>query len=72
MKFLEKEGPDVVVLQETKCTNKDIPKEMKDLPGYFTYFDDTGSAKGGKDGYAGVALCSKKQPIKVTFGIGSY
>ncbi len=37
-KYLLQEKPDAMVLQETKCGDKQIPKEVANIPGYFTYF----------------------------------
>jgi len=55
--------PDIVCLQETKCTEDKMPEETK-VPGYTSYFM---SAK--KEGYSGVALYSKEEPLEVTYGI---
>ena len=50
--LLKKEQPDVLLLQETKCTNERFPK----IPGYH-------KALFGQKSYNGVAILSKK-PLK--------
>lgn len=62
--YMKNEDADVFCIQETKCPEKDIPKEIK-LPGYHTYW-----AEGQTKGYSGVGLCSKVKPINVSYGIG--
>ncbi len=63
-KYILKESPDVLCVQETKCSDTDVPAECN-LPNYFTYWNC-----GTKPGYSGTALYCKKKPIKVTMGIG--
>ena len=38
MTIFAKEEPDVVCLQETKCSDKDLPGEIKNVKGYKSYF----------------------------------
>jgi len=56
--------PDMVCLQETKCSEDKMP-EGAEVPGYKSYYM---SAK--KPGYSGVALYSKTEPLNVTYGFG--
>ncbi|KAL7287978.1 hypothetical protein TKK_0018034 [Trichogramma kaykai] len=63
IEYLVKEDADIIALQETKCNLKDIPNEAK-LKGYHRYFVDSKKA-----GYCGLALYSKKEPIKVSNGL---
>lgn len=65
MKFIEKEKPDILCLQEIKAAEEQIPDELKNLPGYFCYFNP---AK--KPGYSGVAVFTKQKPRKVENEIG--
>lgn len=60
VEFLEKEEPDILCLQETKCSEGKIPEELKQIEGYHSYW--CGSKK---EGYAGVAVLAKKEPIEV-------
>lgn len=41
-----------------------MPDEVKKVAGYKTYW-----LSGDKEGYSGSALFSKKEPIKVSYGI---
>jgi len=61
-KFMEKEKPDVIGLQETKLQEGQI--EL-DLPGYHQYWNYA-----EKKGYSGTALFTKEEPIQVTYGLG--
>lgn len=63
--ILKYEKPDIFCLQETKCSHDKLPDELKDVEGYQTYW-----CASDKDGYAGVALFSKTEPINVKYGIG--
>ncbi|KAF2355978.1 AP endonuclease 1 [Trinorchestia longiramus] len=64
LSIVTKEDPDVLCLQETKCSQGKIPDAAK-IPGYKSYFS---SAE--KEGYAGVATYCKVEPLSVTYGIG--
>jgi len=43
-----------------------LPGELKNIAGYKTYW-----LSSEKEGYAGMALFSKKEPIKVSYGISN-
>ncbi len=58
--------PDVVCLQETKAEPEQLPEEVRNIKGYFSYF----SHSRVKKGYSGVAIYSKIEPEKVEYGIG--
>ncbi|XP_059806793.1 DNA-(apurinic or apyrimidinic site) endonuclease [Hypanus sabinus] len=61
------ENPDVLCLQETKCSEKQVPEQVKDLADYpHQYWASCQT----KDGYSGVAMLCKTKPLNVTFGIG--
>lgn len=64
LEFVEKDSPDIMCFQETKCNEKTCPEEAQ-LKGYHRYF-----VSGEKSGYAGVALYSKMKPIDIKFGLG--
>lgn len=64
--FMEKENPDMLCLQEVKAEPEQLPKEVRNLPGYFSYFSHAKNRKG----YSGVALYSKIKPEKVEYGLG--
>ncbi|KAF5282501.1 hypothetical protein FQR65_LT14271 [Abscondita terminalis] len=63
--FITHEEPDVLCVQETKCSESKIPPEIKDLENYKMYWHCS-----NKDGYAGVGLFTKKEPISIQYGIG--
>jgi len=63
-KYMAKEDPDILCLQETKCGKSKLPVEA-DVKGYHPYW-----LSGIKDGYCGMGLYSKKKPLNVTYGLG--
>ena len=60
--FLRAEAPDILALQETKCTEADV---VPNWPGYSAFFN---SAE--KKGYSGTAILSLIPPLAVSTGIG--
>lgn len=64
--FLESFGElnaDIFCLQETKLSEGQIELE---LPGYYQYWNYA-----EKKGYSGTAIFTKKEPLQVSYGIGS-
>lgn len=67
LQWVREENPDVLCLQETKCAEKALPADITSMPEYpFKYW----AGSDDKEGYSGVAMLCKKEPIKVTYGIG--
>lgn len=65
--WVREEAPDIVCLQETKCAEKDLPADIKTMPEYpHKYW----ASAEDNQGYSGVAMLCKNEPIKVTYGIG--
>ncbi|CAM4550504.1 unnamed protein product, partial [Lepidochelys kempii] len=65
--WVHEEDPDVLCLQETKCAEKLLPPEMREMPKYpHKYW----ACAGTKEGYSGVALLCKIEPLSITYGIG--
>jgi exodeoxyribonuclease-3 len=64
--WLVKESPDIICLQETKSMPDQLPPEVRNLQGYFSYF----SWPKEKKGYSGVAIYSKVRPDSIVEGIG--
>eukprot|EP00095_Tigriopus_kingsejongensis_P004389 maker-scaffold1394_size43558-snap-gene-0.9 protein:Tk04389 transcript:maker-scaffold1394_size43558-snap-gene-0.9-mRNA-1 annotation:"ap endonuclease" len=63
--FIKHEKPDVICLQETKCSQEKLPEEIKNLEGYpHQYW-----LAAQKEGYSGVALLSRTEPKEVTYGL---
>ncbi len=61
-----KVSPDILCLQETKCEAEQLPEEVRNPAGYFSYFNHSKMRKG----YSGVAIYSKTKPEKVEEGMG--
>jgi len=63
LKWVLSDNPDILCLQETKTNYEDVPKPLKRVNGYHTYF-----CQAEKKGYSGVATYSKIKPKKVEYG----
>ncbi|MFZ2535169.1 exodeoxyribonuclease III [Methanothrix sp.] len=63
--WLFKDRPDVLCLQEIKATEDQIPKELKGLPGYISFF-----SPGARKGRDGVALFTKTEPLSLKYSLG--
>lgn len=66
LEWLHVEQPDILGLQETKAEAEQLPEEVRNPKGYFSYF----AHSKGRKGYSGVALYSRTKPDKVEYGIG--
>jgi len=66
MPLFREEKPDILCLQETKAEPKQLPEEVKNVPGYFSYFSHSKTKKG----YSGVAIYSAVEPLEVFYGMG--
>jgi len=64
LKILTYDKPDIFCLQETKCSVEKLPKEVRNIEGYHDFW-----CSSDKEGYAGVAVYSKEEPLTVTEGI---
>lgn len=60
--YLAKEDPDILCLQETKCTPDDVEQLW---PATFTTYWNTAQKKG----YSGTAIFTKARPLSVSLGI---
>lgn len=67
IQWVKEEAPDILCLQETKCSENKLPAELQDLPGLTHQY---WSAPSDKEGYSGVGLLSRQCPLKVSYGIG--
>lgn len=61
--YVRRENPDILCLQELKCSQKAMPDELK-MSGYHTYWNCN-------SGDFGVAILSKIEPINVDYGFKS-
>lgn len=66
VEWLHETSPDILGLQETKAEPDQLPEEVRNPAGYFSYF----SYSKTKKGYSGVGLYSRTKPDKVEYGIG--
>jgi exodeoxyribonuclease III len=57
--------PDILAVQEIKALPEQLPEALRSLPGYQVWWHPA-----RKKGYSGVAVFSKKQPLKVLYGLG--
>jgi exodeoxyribonuclease-3 len=57
--------PDIVCLQEIKAKPEQLSLAMRKPEGWYAYFFPA-----QRPGYSGVAVYSKKQPLKVHYGLG--
>ncbi len=64
--WLINQDADFLCLQEVKAEPDQLPHEVRDLPGYHSYFDFSKARKG----YSGVAIYAKEKPQKVAYGMG--
>jgi exodeoxyribonuclease-3 len=60
-------SPDVLLLQETKATEEQIPKHFRNFDGYTSYFN----ASQTRAGYSGTSIYTKEKPKNVTYGMNS-
>ena len=67
LKWLYKEKPDILCIQETKARPDQLPEELERPKGYYSYWN---FAK-VKAGYSGVALFTKEEPRSVKYGWGN-
>ena len=63
LKWLEREQPDLLALQETKLRDEDFPADTFADRGYSALFS-------GQSGYNGVAILSRAKPDDIVHGIG--
>lgn len=63
--WILKEEPDIIGLQETKIQDEQLPDDLRNIEGYYSYFSFA-----ERKGYSGVALYTKEEPINVEHGIG--
>jgi len=64
--FLKDIKPDIFCLQETKANPEQLPDELREVAGFFSFF----SYSQTKKGYSGVAIYSKIEPLSVIYGMG--
>lgn len=65
IKFIAKEKPDILCLQEIKSSRENIPADFFNLRDYLFYVNSA-----LRPGYSGVAVLTKEKPINVESEIG--
>lgn len=65
LEFIEKDTPDILCIQETKAREEDIPKELKEISGYYSYFSSP-----ERKGYSGVCIYTKEKPLSIEKNFG--
>jgi len=65
LKWLNQTKADIVCLQETKAQKEQIPDDLINPKGYYSYFNSA-----SKKGYSGVAVYSKTKPEKAEYKLG--
>lgn len=65
LKWLQKEKPDILCLQEIKAKQSQVPLDLQKPEGYFVYFNP---AK--RPGYSGTTVFTKQKPLEVEDAIG--
>ena len=64
--WIQNENPSILCLQEIRVQEHNLPDELKDIEGYYSFWN---YAK--KLGYSGTAIISKEKPLSVEFGLGN-
>lgn len=64
--LFQEHKPDILCLQETKAEPDQLSEEVRNVPGYYSYF----SHPEIKKGYSGVAIYTKEKPKEVFYGMG--
>lgn len=65
--LFENEKPDILCLQETKVEPDQLPDNVRNIPGYHSYF----SHPKEKKGYSGVAIYTKEKPLSISEIMGT-
>lgn len=58
--------PDIFCIQETKAEKIQLPDELANVGGYYSYFSHSMERKG----HSGTAIYTKIEPEQVTYGLG--
>ncbi|MFQ5662199.1 MAG: exodeoxyribonuclease III, partial [Candidatus Paceibacteria bacterium] len=60
------QNADIFCIQETKAHPEQLPEELREVEGYFSFF----ASSEVKKGYSGVAIYSRIEPLKAEYGMG--
>lgn len=64
--WFTKINPEILCIQETKAHPEQLSEQLQNPKGYFSYFNSAQTRKG----YSGVCIYTKKEPLKVIYGLG--
>ncbi|CAH2063081.1 unnamed protein product, partial [Iphiclides podalirius] len=62
--YIKFEKPDILCLQEVKCSKEKLPEAITNVPGYHAYW-----LCSEQDGYAGVGIYTAKLAMNVQYGL---
>jgi exodeoxyribonuclease-3 len=65
LEWLNSESPDILAIQETKARPEQLDADLLEPANYMTYWNYP-----ERKGYSGVALYTREQPAKVSYGLG--
>lgn len=65
LEWIRKSGADIVCLQEIKAKTEQLPLEIMEINGYYSFFN---SAE--RPGYSGTVIYSKEEPVKIKTVLG--
>lgn len=65
LKWFNATKPDIICLQEIRVQKEQIPEDLIKPKGYYSHFNFA-----EKKGYSGVAVYTKKKPLKVKYKLG--
>ena len=65
LNWLEKSNADIVCLQELRSKKEQLPEELVDIGGYYSFFNSA-----ARKGYSGTVVYVKKEPLKIEKEIG--
>lgn len=64
VEWIKEEQPDILCIQESRATEDQLPKKVKNIDGY-NFFINPGERKG----YSGTAVYYKKEPLNIKTGL---
>lgn len=64
LEILQRTDADIVALQEIKALPEQVPEEIRNLPGYQTFWHPA-----EKKGYSGTAVWTRTAPLQVLYGL---
>ncbi len=65
LQWFDQQNADIYCIQETKSQLEQIPEELINKTGYYSYF-----TQAGRKGYSGVALWTKLKPVRINDKLG--